>query len=157
MHYPGYDTGKIILSEGAYFPFRIHNLLQLQDDAWYFVLQDVNGLKHFMPAEFYENYGFKPGDEIICKIDRINCTGRIFLEPRHPFYSEGETYLFETAANPDSMNVAALIVKDCTGNSIEIVKSRINKSEVMEENQVRCRVKSIKKGKLILEIANDCT
>ena len=91
MHYPAYNSGNIILSEGNWYLFRIYNLLQLQDSAWYYVLQDLNGLKHFMPADYYTNYGFKIGDEITCKVDRINCTGRIFLEPKHPRYIEGET------------------------------------------------------------------
>jgi len=89
MQYPGYNTGKVILSEGDWFPFRITKFVQLQDNSWYYVLQDINGLKHFMPAGYYKDYGFSIGIQIKCKIDRINCTGRIFLEPEHPYYQEG--------------------------------------------------------------------
>jgi len=156
MQNPGYNTGNIIFSEGEWFPFRIHNLVQLQDDAWYYVLQDINGLKHFMPAEDYENYGFAKGDEITCKIDRINCTGRIFLEPKHPRYKEGEIYYFEVInySNQDNENV--LILKEILGNIIKVPVNSMNSVDINEAKMVRCIVQSIKKGRLILEICTDC-
>ncbi len=155
MHYPGYDTGKIKLTEGEWFTFRIHNLLQLQDNEWYYILEDINGLKHFMPAGYYESYGLKTGDEILCKVDRINCTGRVFLEPQHPEYKAGEVYNFtiEETTNIDTEN--AVTVKDILGNSIEVQLFDDINSGVRYENQVRCLVKSIKKGKPVLEICRD--
>jgi hypothetical protein len=154
MKYPGYDTGDLVLSEGKWFPFRIHNRVQLQDDKWYFVLVDINKLKHFMPAEHYSRYGFKIGDEIICKIDRINCTGRIFLEPKHPYYSEGEIYQFDVDVSSCNDNKQILIVKEILGNSIEVPVYDITNSIKIEKNKVRCTVKSIKKGKPILEFCS---
>jgi len=152
MQNPGYNSGNISFTEGEWFPFRIHNLVQLQDDSWYYVLQDGNGLKHFMPAEFYENYGLKAGDEISCKIDRINCTGRIFLEPKHPYYKEGESYYFDIKndSNPDIESV--LMVREKSGNIIEVPVNGIKKVDINEEKRVRCIVKSITKGRIILEI-----
>jgi hypothetical protein len=155
MQYPGYNIGTIILTEGNWFPFRIHNLLQLQDDAFYYILQDINGLKHFMPAEYYKNYGFKPGDEILCKIDRINCTGRIFLEPKHPYYNEGEMYPFDLITYSNRGDERLLIVREITGNSIEVPLYRNKNIDITEEKKVMCIVKSIKKGKPILEIKID--
>jgi len=157
MQYPGYNSGNVILSEGEWFPFKIHNLIQLQDDAWYFVLQDINGMKHFMAAENYKSYGFIVGDQILCKIDRVNCTGRVFLEPKHPIYKEGEIYHFDIIdyPNPDEENV--LIVKEISGNIIKVLVNGIKKVDINEEKRVRCIVKSITKGRLILEIPTDCT
>jgi len=152
MLYPGYNTGNIILSEGNWFPFRIHKLVQLQDDAWYFVLQDINGMKHFMPAEYYESYGFKPGDEISCKIDRINCTGRIFLEPKHPYYLEGEIYIFDLVSVLNEDGERTLIVKGKEGNKMEVLLGTNKNIDINYKKKVRCLVKSIKKGKPNLEI-----
>jgi len=152
MQYPGYNSNKIILFEGKWFPFKIHNLVQLQDDAWYFVLQDMNGMKHFLAAEFYESYCLKPGDEITCKIDRINCTGRIFLEPKHPRYNEGEIYYFDVINSPNPNNENVLIVRDILGVLIRIPVNGLNNVDINEEKMVRCIVKNIKKGRLILEI-----
>jgi len=155
MQYPGYNTGNLELSEGKWFPFKIHNLVQLQDDEWYYVLQDINGMKHFMPAENYERYGFNTGDEILCKIDRINCTGRIFLEPKHPYYKEGEIYFFDVIIRLDQGSEKELIVKDLLGNSIKVPVCTNKYIDSKEEKKVRCLVKTITKGKIILEIYSD--
>lgn len=155
MQNPDYNTGNIIFSEGEWFPFKIHNLVQLQDDAWYYVLQDSNGLKHFMPAENYESYGFTIGSEITCKIDRINCTGRIFLEPKHPNYIEGESYYFEVISFLNSDSEKTLLIREISGNSVEVpVYNNIN-LEINNENMVRCIVKTIKKGVPMLELCSE--
>jgi hypothetical protein len=118
------------------------------------VLQDINGLKHFMPAAYYEAYGFKPGDEIQCKIDRINCTGRIFLEPKHPVYNEGNIYIFEVVGFNENNSERILHVKDWVGNVIE-VKVGGTTRDVKSVNRIQCLVKNIKKGKPFLEIQED--
>jgi hypothetical protein len=155
MQYPGYNNGKVILSEGNWFPFRIHNYVQLQDDAWYFVLQDINGMKHFMPAENYQNYGFRTGDEIICKIDRINCTGRIFLEPKHPYYNEGEIYSFDLVSFQKKGSEIIIIVREIAGKEIEVPLCGNKNLDINGEKKVTCLVKSIIKGIPILEISPD--
>jgi hypothetical protein len=137
MKYPGYNSGNVILSEGEWFPFKIHNLVQLQDGAWYYILQDINGLKHFMTAANYEKYGLETGNELTCKIERINCTGRIFLEPRHPIYEN------------------VLIVKDILGNIIEVPVNGTKIVDIIDAKSVRCKVQSIKKGSLIIEFLPD--
>jgi len=151
MQYPGYSTANVILTEGSWFPFRIHNFIQLQDDEWYYVLVDINNLKHFMRAEYYTSYGFNIGDEISCKIDRINCTGRIFLEPKHPYYNEGELYHFDVILESNQNNEQILIVKEILGNSIEVPNYGIDILSNTQENRVSLKVTSIKKGKPILE------
>lgn len=152
MQYPGYNSGTVILTEGNWFLFRIHNLVQLQDDAYYYVLQDVNGLKHFLPAESYRDYDLKTGDEIYCRIDRINCTGRIFLEPKHPHYSEGETYFFDVIDYTEKESDYTLFVKDLSGNSIEVPLYGNFKSGFIPGNRVQCSVKNIRKAMLSLDL-----
>lgn len=152
MQYPGYNSGNVILAEGEWFPFKIHNLVQLQDDSWYFVLQDINGMKHFMAAESYKSYGFSIGDQILCKIDKVNCTGRVFLEPKHPVYKEGEIYYFDVISYSNSGNKSILVVRDNSGNIVEVVVNGTKMVDINDEKRVRCCVKSITKGSLILEI-----
>ena len=146
MQYPGYNNSKILLTEGSWFPFRVHNLLQLQDNEWYYILEDINGLRHFISAEYYKKYGFKPGDEISCKIDKINCTGRMFLEPRHPHYNEGETYSFKLVKYPIKDDPQIVIVRDIFENDIEVLLFLNRKIALNEVKKVKCIVKSIKKG-----------
>jgi len=155
MQYPGYNIGNTKFLEGKWFPFKIHNLVQLQDDEWYYVLQDINGMKHFMQAENYKPYGFNPGDEILCKINRINCTGRIFLEPKHPYYTEGEIYNFNVISLMDQGGEKVLIVREILGNSIEVPVYKNMDIDFKEEKIVRCIVKTIIKGKPILDIHSD--
>ena len=83
----------------------------------------------------------------------INCTGRIFLEPRHPFYNEGETYLFDVVKYPDVNDPQNIIISEIFGNTIKVPLSMNVISEVNAEIKLRCIVKSIKKGIPILEIS----
>ena len=154
MQYPGYNTGNITFVEGDKYPFKIHNLVKLQDGANYYVLLDVNGLKHFLPSEFYISYGFMVGDEITCTIDKINCTGRIFLEPNHPFYKEGESYEFTIENICKTGDLFTVQVKDIFENSIEVPVYGTKSDSIMDKKKVVCRVQSIKKGKIILDFYN---
>ena len=156
MKYPGYESGKVVLSEGKWYSFRIHNHLQLQDGLWYFVIEDINGLKHFMPAEFYKGYNLNKGNEIMCRVDKINCTGRIFLEPEHPYYTEGEIYNFEVESVSDKDDSNVLLVKDILGNSIEVQQYDFFGSKFETKKRVQCIVRSIKKGMPTLEICGTC-
>ncbi len=154
MQYPGYNTGNVHLLEGESYPFIIHNLVQLQDGADYYVLTDINGMKHFMPSGYYIDYGFKIGDAITCKIDRINCTGRIFLEPANPFYKESEIYIFELESYLTQGKNITLFVKGINVSGIEVPVCDIDISSLTTKEKVSCKVQNIKKGKLILEFYN---
>ena len=157
MQYPGYNTGNVHLVEGETYPFIIHNILQLQDGADYYVLTDINGLKHFMPSFYYLNYGFKIGEEISCKIDRINCTGRIFLEPANPFYKENEIYIFDLESYITQGTNITLFVKGINESGIEVPVSDLDINSLMTKKKVSCKVQNIKKGKLVLEFYNICS
>ncbi len=152
MQFPGYTTGSVALQEGEWLPFKIHNLIQLQDDNLYFVLQDINGMKHFLTAEYYMNYNLKVGDEISCKIDRINCTGRIFLEPKHPYYTENEIYTFDLLNYTEQGDEISLLVKGFRTENTEVRVFVPPKMDFSTLKSVKCIVKSLKKGKLILEL-----
>jgi hypothetical protein len=152
MHYPGYNSGANILSEGKYFPFKVYNIVQLQDQEWYYILQDINGLKHFLHADHYKHYSFKTGEEITCKVEKINCTGRVYLEPTHPYYKEGEIYDFKLVGFNKNKAENCVVVSDIFGNKIEIRFSDDRKLTIKNENIMSCFVKSIRKGVPILEM-----
>lgn len=152
MQFPDYNSGNVILSEGNSYPFKITNLIQMQDENFYYVLQDINGMKHFMPAGNYTNYNFRIGEEIQCSIAKINCTGRIFLEPENPLYKVGEFYYFDLIDKPENESDNILIVRDFYNNLIEIPIQTDLKTRFVEEREVLCKVLSIKKGLPVLEI-----
>lgn len=85
---------KIPLEEGKYYPFKITGSVVLPDGSDCLILSDVNGVKHLLYHEYYLSYNLKLNQEVRCRIDKINCTGKIFIEPEHPFYKLGQTYSF---------------------------------------------------------------
>jgi hypothetical protein len=153
MPFLGYNAGKIILEEGQWYCFKVLNYIQLQDELWYYILQDINGLKHFMRADCYKDYDFKIGTEIKCKIDCINCTGRIYLEPEHPFYKEGKIYEF--VLNPESCKTEneSLIVLDIFGNSLKVGNYKNKNIGWVSKNKVCCMVRCLRKGLPVLELS----
>ncbi len=147
------------LAEGSYHFFHILKSIELgENDSW-FVMQDPLGYKVLMPAGFYEKYGFQPGQKVKCRVDRINCSGRMFLEPMHPHYTEGEVYSFQPAGEGKQKSITGdeeffFRVKDLLGYEWKV---RVNSREQIPDmqQQVRCRLNRIKKGKLHLSLEND--
>jgi hypothetical protein len=82
------------LKEGKEYKFLVEKQLSLPDNSNHYLLKASDSKKYLIPAARYSHYGLSPGSEIICRIDRINCRGEIFLEPRNPWYSEGKSYPF---------------------------------------------------------------
>jgi hypothetical protein len=81
--------------EGNDYPFVVRNLIRLPDDE-YFVIEYRDGRKFMMKKKYYgSEYGLIPGKEIICRVDKINCNGRIFFEPHHPYFRPGMRAEFE--------------------------------------------------------------
>lgn len=152
MQYPGYNEGQVKFEEGSSFRFKIHNLLQLQDNNWYYVLVDLNGLKHFLPEKHYKHYNFLIGSEITCVIEKINCTGRIYLEPEHPHYQSGKEYSFTVQSSDLDNQVPKLFVNDIFENCIEIELKNSIEFDRNHKKQVQCLVKKVKKGIPILEL-----
>ncbi len=85
---------KLKLEEGHKYPFKITGIIDLPDGYEYFVLKDPNNVKHLLLTRYYKKFNFQPGQTIQCRIDKINCSGKIFLEPEHPFYKLGHNYEF---------------------------------------------------------------
>ena len=115
MTYPFLNEGKIKIEEGIDLDFKVINLVMLQDGRNYYILEDPNEMKHFIDAETYANYGIEIGQMIQCRVAKINCTGRIYLEPVHPIYQEGQTYYFEVISfsvmNTDLVAVLKVLCK----------------------------------------------
>jgi len=147
-----YPEDELRLSEGKYYPFLVYNLVKLQDSHYYFVLEDPFKLRHFIPEEPYYKYGFNIGDLIKCHVDRINCTGRVFLEPLHPFYKSGQFYNFDIELIEYLENgETRMEISDCLGNKIVLHYPEITKVDPVMRS-IKCKVQQIKKGIPELEI-----
>jgi len=147
------------LVEGRSYPFRILKIVSLGPGEDWFVMQDPNGYKILVPENFYRQYGFKPGQTLMCRVDKINCNGRMFLEPEHPHYKEGETYDFELISKGRRKNIINqderyFIVRDVFSNEWKV---RTYDRMLWEDPPFRipCKVRRIKKGKQFLIIAGE--
>lgn len=147
------------LTEGRWYNFRILKVVSLGQDEDWFVMQDPNGYKILLPKRFYADYGFKPGQSVSCRVDKINCNGRMFLEPEHPHYQEGETYDFKLDSKGHRKNIINqdehfFMVMDVFHNTWKV---RTYNTSLWENppTYISCKVKRIKKGKLFLIVSGE--
>jgi hypothetical protein len=147
----------IPLIEGHSYPFTITGTVELPDALEYFVLTDLNGSKHLLDKAFYFHYDLKLNMTIQCSIDRINCSGKIYIEPVHPVYKKGEVFRFplkrfETVINSIGVEEKSAILTDIFGNEISLPSEElpqgINSGELVE-----CRIEKIKKGRVLVSAA----
>lgn len=148
-------THKKLLIEHEWYPFKIHKEVDIPDDGEYYVLTDLHGYKHLLRKEYYLHYHFEIGSTIQCRIDKINCSGKIYLEPEHPLYKEGKVYDFEVVEFKEITNLLGnkentLIIKDLYDNLLTISADEAQ----IENNCVSCVVDQIKKGQLFVTPIN---
>jgi hypothetical protein len=140
------------LIEGNTYHFRIVGIVTGPEGEEYFKLKDPNGVKHLLGREDYRKYPFELNQEIQCKVDRINCTGRIYIEPLHPFYEDGKSYLFPVIRFDEVPNVLNeieihAILLDKLGYEINIPSDDLP-SGVNVNDLVEARIIRIKKGRV---------
>jgi hypothetical protein len=147
------------LKEGSQYPFKILKLIDLGDGQSNFVLQDPLGYKVLVPAKYYTGYGFEAGQGVMCRVDRINCNGRMFLEPMHPFYKEGQRYDFEILGQGVHEGITGepehyIEVKDILGHpwKVKIFKGQ---NVIRQTGALNCFLERIKKGHLFLRPAGE--
>ena len=140
------------LKEGQVDTYKAISIKRIDEsEDEFFVLQHPNGGKFLLPYQPYKDYCIQVGASITCRIDKINCSGKIYVEPVHPIYKEEEEYLFKViSANQTSLPTGdfmdILVVDDCYGNKIDVFVSNIDP----DIKTITCKVDYIRKGKLIL-------
>lgn len=144
------------LQEAKLYSFTIEKVLILPGDQEYFVLVDPSGEKHLLKKELYKYYGLAPGTKVHCRVDKIDCNGKIYLEPEHPYYREGNRYDFriireETRFNAVGDEEKVLIVQDIYGQEL-IAPGNKSLQKDRGQGKVECRIERIKKGRLHLSI-----
>jgi hypothetical protein len=151
----------LLLEAGAEYDLEIIRTIRIPCDQEYFIATDVNGMRHLIPVVYYTHYRIKPGNRVRCRLDRINCLGRFYFEPEHPFYRVGLSYKFEvvdiksygTARHPDYYIAS---VKDVFGIRLDTEKFRPGPN-VQPESSIStliCNVKKIKKARPVLEVSD---
>ncbi len=145
----------IILKQACSYKFIIHKKLELTgDNNIQYILVGPADKKYLLNGEFYTHYNLKIGQEINCRVDKINCSGQIFLEPDHPHYNIGESYMFpvkelRTGLDPWGKEQHSAVVID--KNNI-VWNCVINRQTRIEpgKTEIECVVSKIKKGSIFL-------
>jgi hypothetical protein len=140
------------IKEGNNYPFQIKGIAELPDGTDYFVLIDPNQVKHLLEKKHYLQYHFEIGQFIECRIDKINCNGKIYIEPLHPFYQLGKEYEFplirmEKKNNQGDSKVA--IFEDVFCNEIKLTANHFPHALKVGQS-VKLKVVRIKKGLVYL-------
>ncbi len=137
--------------EGNWYLFRINKVITIPEKGDFFVIVHDSGRKLLLNSSYYDNYNYQIGQEIKCRIDKVNCTGQIFLEPEHPVYKEGEYYDFEVLNSTNcNENLFIIEVLDVFTTSIQVIAKIPDNINV--GSKIRFKVIRVKKGKPILDL-----
>lgn len=144
-------------TEGETHRFKITGFKEIPGtDESFYILENPFGGKHLLKSIHFRHYNLHVNQTILCKIDKINCSGKIYLEPENPFYKEGDIYDFELLSILNQMNSVgekekAAKVKDQFGR--EVICSLPDNYDInSDNNRIQCKVLRIKKGELFLAI-----
>ncbi|MFH1119211.1 MAG: hypothetical protein V1775_05265 [Bacteroidota bacterium] len=143
-----YNDGKKLI-EGETYVFHFIKIVPLSDKMNYMLMEDPYGIRHLVPFEYYIHYKLVPGSKINCLVDKINCTGRVFLEPEHPRYKIGSVSGFNLLGTKQDKDYSVLVVADIFGNEIQVEIPDGHKVEPVN-GSVYCKIEGFKKGKPIL-------
>lgn len=146
------------LTEGEYYTFTIIKSISFGPEEEYYVMREPNGFKLLMPKKFYIRYGFRSGQQVLCRVDKVNCVGRIFLEPEHPYYEEGKQYNFDVIDVEQLVDVNQGMAQSIVVRDVLNYEWRVSAPDVLMVNKqsasISCLVKRIKKGRLFLELSS---
>jgi hypothetical protein len=143
--------------EGKTYKFVVNGKVLLPpDDEEFLILLSHFGSRHLLQYQPYKDYGLKKGDEVNCRVDKISCSGKMYLEPEHISYKEGSVYSFknlgfEEILNSEEKAERFLRVEDVNGQTTFVNIGELSPRDFPET--VLCRVDRIKKGKLYLSLA----
>lgn len=142
----GYYTSHIKLEEGKTYKFSYIKNVMLDDAKDYMVLEDIYGIRHFVEKSPYTSYKLAEGSDIVCKVDKINCTSRIFLEPLHPVYQAGNKYSFEVIETINMSDKLLIKVLDCFNNTVTVECDLNGSNHESVQSKIYAKVIGIKKG-----------
>jgi hypothetical protein len=113
------------LKEGQEYEFEVIKLVEINPGENSFLLRGPGNRKFLLPAERYAKYGILTGRSVLCRVDKINCKGEVFLEPKNPWYQENSRYNFEVVEYRAMSGSAirrgkVMMVRSVTGDIIPV-------------------------------------
>lgn len=147
-----------MFKEGDIIDFRLLKTVELGSKGLNFILLSPEGKKFMIPSKEYSDYNFQIGDIVKCKIDKVNCSGKVFLEPLNPHYEAGKSYRFKYEYSEEVYSDLGekryfIYVKDVFGKMNKILSIRNVSADF--ENKMICNVLQVKKGSLLLSIKHN--
>jgi len=147
---------------GEWYDFLVLKTFKMPDADEYFVLKSRNENHFLIPAAYYKSYELKPGKMIKCMVDKINCSGRIFLEPEHPYFIVGKKYIFRLTDKTQRSGSKFRVIKqyklkDEWDN--EVLAEYVSNFHLPLHSLIQAEVSRIRKGALILgnvRVINNC-
>ncbi len=144
-----------MLKEGKTYDFLYYKTTVFPDGEEYYILESPYKSKHLLSKKTYAHYNFRLNQKIKCKVDKINCTSRVFIEPEHPIYKINEIYEMNFVRNDclvDSKGRKKDTILLIDKNNIEyicIVDSILDEKEKL--SKIVFRLMRIKKGVFYIE------
>lgn len=129
--------------------FTLKGIQTFPDGNRYLILEDAKGYRFLQDYKPYAGYGLKPGTKITCRVDKVNCNGKIFLEPAHPWFEEGKYYEVPVIYRKNLTTCALLIGVDPGGD-----RHLIFTTLPTDLPTAAIQVISISKGKVLMEPAD---
>lgn len=150
------DNKQGELEINRYYPFLLVKTTVMPDGIEYYVIEDIFEKRHLMEKKPYEKYGFKLGEKVEIRIDKVNCKGKVFFEPKHPRYSLGSTVIAEFIEHAIELDkfkeeIQVLKVKDPEGD-VSFVRTTNDeqKKPDFKPDFLKCEIYRISKGRLVL-------
>jgi hypothetical protein len=144
---------KVIkIKEGKTYAFRLTGIIDMPDGTEHFVLTDPNEVKHLLEKKYFQHYHFEIGQLISCRIDKINCNGKIYIEPCHPYYRLGKSYdfpLINIVGGENKISEKTAVFEDVFCNKVELPMNLFHAPLKVGE-MLRLKVIRIKKGQIYL-------
>lgn len=142
------------LTEGNFYTFRVEGKIVNISDNPFLILRDQCGTKHLIDLKPFKNYNFEEGSQITCRVDHISCSGKIYLEPPHPFYEVKKTYPFKIIdiqkyTDERGFQQAGLLLSDHFDNNYLLPCGK-NKPPYSINEFINCEIFAIKKAQLFL-------
>jgi hypothetical protein len=156
------------MSKGKFIEGQVYEFVYVKNvvvDEEFMVFEDVDKERYLLPFPCFKDYQLQAGLPVKCLISRIDCKGKVTIEPEHPYYKIDHTYDFKflrmlVTADEEFNEIMdksyvkkdyEIIVADIYGNEQKVVPKRWQRKKRYEAETVSCKVVKIIQGRLLLQ------
>jgi len=134
------------LQEGNSYRFRVSKKVNIPPDNDEYIVVVLDDIRLLLKKNHFPNTEFIPNKEINCRVDKIGCNGKIYLEPENTNYKLFEDYFFDFEKIIEKDGNKRLLLYDDNGNKIDLIYDE--DFYKIDDDKVLCKLWRIKKSKL---------